>query len=128
MPGSSLPGARRPDPRRHLGNAGEDAAAAWYVGRGFEVLARNWRVREGELDLVVRRGATIVFCEVKTRSSDRFGVPTEAVTAVKQRRLRRLAMLWLAAHPETRGELRFDVASVTPAGAQPRVEVVERAF
>jgi putative endonuclease len=128
MPGSSLPGARRPDPRRDVGAAGEDAAAAWYRDRGFEVLARNWRVREGELDLVVRRGATIVFCEVKTRSSDRFGLPSEAVTAVKQRRLRMLAMLWLDAHRSAHGELRFDVASVTPAGAQPRVEVVEGAF
>jgi putative endonuclease len=125
---SSVPGARRPDPRRHLGNVGEDAAAAWYRDRGFEVLARNWRVREGEIDLVVRRGSTIVFCEVKTRSSDRFGLPSEAVTPVKQRRLRTLAMLWLGAHPGTRGELRFDVASVTPAGETPAVDVVENAF
>jgi putative endonuclease len=116
------------DSRRHVGNAGEDAAATWYRDRGFEVLARNWRVRAGELDLVVRRGRTIVFCEVKTRSSDRFGLPVEAVTAVKQRRLRTLAMLWLDAHPDARGELRFDVASVTPAGERPRVDVVEGAF
>jgi putative endonuclease len=128
MPSSSLPGARRPDPRRHVGAVGEDAAAAWYRDRGFDVLARNWRVRAGELDLVVRRGSMIVFCEVKTRSSDRFGLPTEAVTAVKQRRLRTLAMLWLDAHPGAHGELRFDVASVTPAGEQPHVEVVEGAF
>jgi putative endonuclease len=128
MPGSPTPGARRPDPRRAVGNAGEDATAAWYRDRGFEVLARNWRVREGELDLVVRRASTIVFCEVKTRSSDRYGLPTEAVTAGKRRRLRTLAMLWLDAHPDAHGELRFDVASVTPAGAQPRVEVVEGAF
>jgi putative endonuclease len=121
-------GARRSDPRRQLGNTGEDAAAAWYRARGFEVLARNWRVREGEIDLVVRRASTIVFCEVKTRSSDRFGVPAEAVTPAKQRRLRTLAMLWLEAHPGTRGELRFDVASVTPSGEQPSVEIVEHAF
>jgi len=128
MSSSPGPGAARRDPRRNIGHAGEDAAAAWYRSRGFEILDRNWRVREGEIDLVVRRGATVVFCEVKARSSDRFGLPVEAVTAVKQRRLRTLAMRWLAAHPHTRGELRFDVASATPAGAQPLVEVVEGAF
>jgi putative endonuclease len=121
-------GARRSDPRRDLGNAGEDAAAEWYRARGFAVVDRNWRVREGEIDLVVRRGSTLVFCEVKTRSSDRFGVPTEAVTFAKQRRLRTLAMRWLAAHPGAHGELRFDVASVTPSGAQPAVEIIENAF
>jgi putative endonuclease len=121
-------GAQRFDPRRDLGNAGEHAAAAWYRARGFDIIDRNWRVREGEIDLVARRGATIVFCEVKTRSSDRFGLPVEAVTKAKQRRLRTLAMRWLAAHPETHGELRFDVASVTPGGSEPVVEVIEAAF
>jgi putative endonuclease len=118
----------RPDPRRALGNSGEDAAAAWYRARGFAVLDRNWRVREGELDLVVRRGSTVVFCEVKTRSSDRFGLPIEAITPTKQRRLRTLALRWLAAHPGAHAEMRFDVASVTPGGATPNVEVVEDAF
>jgi putative endonuclease len=121
------------DPRRQLGAIGEDAAAAWYVARGFEIVDRNWRVREGEIDLIMRREATIVFCEVKTRSSDRFGTPVEAVTATKQRRLRALGAKWLAQNPtrrgETaRGEVRFDVASVTPGGASPAVEVVEAAF
>jgi putative endonuclease len=120
--------ARRADPRRGIGAAGEAAAAAWYRAQGFEILDRNWRVREGELDLVARRGSMIVFCEVKTRSSDRFGLPVEAVTFAKQRRLRGLALRWLASHPGTHGELRFDVASVTPAGATPAVAVVEAAF
>jgi putative endonuclease len=120
------------DARRSLGTFGEDAAARWYEARGFEIIDRNWRVREGEIDLVVRRGTTIVFCEVKTRSSDRFGSPVESVTATKQRRLRTLAAKWLAAHPtrsgERRGEVRFDVAAVTPAGASPTVAVIEAAF
>jgi len=120
--------AHRADPRRGIGAAGEAAAAAWYRANGYEILDRNWRVREGELDLVARRGSTIVFCEVKTRSSDRFGAPVEAVTFTKQRRLRTLAMRWLAAHPATHGELRFDVASVKPGGAKPSVDVIEAAF
>jgi putative endonuclease len=118
----------RDDARGRLGSIGEDAAAAWYVAHGYEIVDRNWRVREGEIDLVVRSGRTIVFCEVKTRSSDRFGTPQESVTVSKQRRLRTLAARWLAEHPALRGEVRFDVASVTPAGARPAVAVLEAAF
>jgi putative endonuclease len=100
---------RRVDPRRRLGIAGEDAVARWYEAAAYEVLDRNWRCRDGELDLVVRRGSTLVFCEVKTRASTRFGAPVEAVTATKQRRLRTLATRWLAEHDARRRTLRFDV-------------------
>ena len=112
--------------RRDLGRSGEDAVAAWYLGRGYEVVARNWRCRDGEIDLVLRHGRTFVFCEVKTRSSDAFGVPAEAVTRTKQARLRRLAGCWLEAggRPAGASELRFDVASVL-AG---EIEVLEGAF
>ncbi|MDP8937634.1 MAG: YraN family protein [Actinomycetota bacterium] len=100
--------------------------AEWYAERGYTVLARNWRCPSGELDLVVRRGRTVVFCEVKTRSSTAFGAPVEAVTPVKQARLRRLAGCWLeaAGRPASVSDLRFDVASVL-AG---HIEVIEGAF
>jgi putative endonuclease len=115
----------RGDPRRARGQAGEDAAADWYRARGFEVLARNWRCRDGEIDLVVRRGPMVVFCEVKSRASTAFGAPVEAVTPTKQARLRRLAAAWLRATPATgRRDVRFDVAAVLGD----RVEVVEEAF
>jgi putative endonuclease len=120
VPDPRSPRPRNPDRQRRLGALGEDAAAAWYVARGFEVLDRNWRVREGEIDLVLRAGRVVVFCEVKTRSSDRFGTLAESVTATKQRRF--------AAHPSFRGEVRFDVASVTPGGESPAVSVLEAAF
>ncbi len=117
------------DPRRRLGNAGEDAVAAWYEAAGYRVLDRNWRCRDGELDLVVSRHTTLVFCEVKTRGSARFGAPVEAVTATKQRRLRMLAARWLAEHDTRRRALRFDVASVTrAANGELVVEVLESAF
>ena len=87
-----MPAAPRPDPRRALGTSGEDAVARWYEREGYEILDRNWRVREGEIDLVVRRGTTVVFCEVKTRRGTGFGFPAEAVTVAKQRRLRGLAL------------------------------------
>jgi putative endonuclease len=124
-----MPGASRPDPRRALGASGEEAVARWYERAGYEVLDRNWRIREGEIDLVLRRGATIVFCEVKTRRSTAFGAPVEAVTFTKQRRLRGLALRWLDAHDARAADLRFDVASVLAARDQaPVIEVVEAAF
>ena len=85
------------DARRAFGQAGEEQAAAWYRARGYEVIDRNWRCRDGELDLVARRGRTLVFVEVKARRTDRFGIPAEAVTPTKQRRLRALARRYLEA-------------------------------
>ena len=110
--------------RQALGAHGENRAAAWYEAHGYEVLARNWRCREGELDLIARRGATIVFCEVKTRRTDAFGVPAEAVTRTKQLRIRRLASRWLDESGERAGALRFDVVAIL--GGQ--LEVIEGAF
>jgi putative endonuclease len=116
------------DHRRARGAQGESLAAQWYEDNGYEILDRNWRRREGEVDLIVRRGKTVVFIEVKTRSSDRFGSGAESVLDAKQRRIRRLAARWLSeltpASGRARVEVRFDVVTVT-AG---RVEVIEDAF
>ena len=111
------------DPRRAYGAAGEAQAAAWYVERGYAVVDRNWRCREGELDLVVRRGDVLVFVEVKARRTDRFGRPEEAVTPAKQRRLRTLATRYLEATGR-RGALRFDVVAILGG----ELEVIEAAF
>jgi putative endonuclease len=110
--------------RRALGAGGEDAVAAWYVEQGYEVVARNWRCRAGELDLILRRGRTFVFCEVKTRSSDAFGAPVESVTRDKQVRVRHLAARWLEDAPLRPTDIRFDVASVLRG----EIEVLEGAF
>jgi len=111
--------------RRALGISGEDAVAEWYVAAGYEIVARNWRCATGELDLVCRRGRSIVFCEVKTRTSDTFGAPVEAVTRDKQRRVRRLAARWLDDAADFRpADVRFDVASVLGG----EVEVLTGAF
>jgi putative endonuclease len=117
-----------PDPRRALGRAGEDVATGWYEDHGYEVLERNWRRREGEVDVIVRKGRTVAFCEVKTRSSDAFGTGAESVLPAKQRRIRRLASRWLAELTPESGralvDLRFDVVCIT-AG---EVDVIEDAF
>ena len=103
---------------------GEDAAGAWYLQQGYEIVQRNWRCRTGEIDLICRRGRVLVICEVKARTTDRFGSPFEAVTPAKCRRLRRLASLYLAEAQPGTSVVRFDVAAVKDG----RVEVLEDAF
>jgi putative endonuclease len=122
MASASFPPASSADRRQALGRRGEEAAAHWYLDAGYQIVARNWRCRDGEIDIVARApgGAGIVICEVKTRSSSAYGHPTEAVTAVKQRRLRRLAARWLDQHRKAggaTGSVRFDVASVMVEGS-----------
>ena len=107
-----------------LGARGERLATAWYEQNGYVVVARNWRCEIGELDLVARRGNALVIAEVKTRASERFGVPAEAVGVVKQRKLRRLAAVWLEQSAQRYDEVRFDVVAVIGS----RVEVIEAAF
>jgi putative endonuclease len=95
-----------------LGAHGERIAVAYLTDAGLRVLDRNWRCREGELDIVAREADALVFCEVKTRRGTGYGFPVEAVTPGKRRRLRVLAQRWLAAHDEHAPEVRFDVVGV----------------
>lgn len=104
-----------------LGRAGEDAAAQYLESLGHVILDRNWRCREGEIDLVSRDGACLVMTEVKTRSSLRAGDPLEAITPRKLVRLRMLAGMWCAAHPELVGRLRLDAVSVIMRGGKHRI-------
>lgn len=120
------------DGRIPLGRYGEQLAVEHLQAAGWQVLDRNWRCREGELDIVARDGQTLVFCEVKTRSGTGFGAPAEAVTAVKARRIRRLAARYLAesaAGGRSWPELRFDVLGVIRSrGQRTRVEHLRGAF
>ncbi|WP_206518210.1 YraN family protein [Rhodococcus sp. X156] len=111
-----------PNPRAVLGAHGEDVASRYLTERGLVVLDRNWRCRQGELDLVAVDGQTLVVVEVKTRTGVAFGHPAESVTREKLLRLRRLAQLWLAAHRVGWVEVRFDVVSVLVRPGRP-VEV-----
>ena len=111
-----------------LGRAGEDAAAAFYRRRGYRIVDRNYGCRSGEIDLVLSRGRLLVFCEVKTRASQTWGAPAEAVGALKQNRIRRSAGTWLAEHQGPRRELRFDVVSVAVADGGLEVTHLPGAF
>jgi putative endonuclease len=104
-----------------VGAYGERVAVRLLTEAGMQVVDRNWRCTSGELDIVAVQGDQVIFCEVKTRRGERFGVPSEAVGAAKVRRLRALASIWLAAHPDVRGRVRFDVVSVWPQASGPAV-------
>lgn len=115
---------------RQLGDSGEELAAEDYERRGYEILARQYAVRGvGEADIVCRRGGELVFVEVKTRRTRRFGAPEDAVTEVKRRRLRRVAQDYIAR--SGCGEscrIRFDVAAITKNNEQIEINVIENAF
>jgi putative endonuclease len=111
-----------------VGRYGEQVAVEWLERAGLEVLSRNWRCAEGELDIVAREGDALVFCEVKTRSSTRFGDPSEAVNPDKVARIRRLALRWLAANGVSGRELRFDVVTVLRGADGVRVRHLRGAF
>lgn len=95
-----------------VGAYGERMAARFLRERGLEILARNWRCRVGEIDIVARDGSCLVVCEVKTRRGTSFGSPIEAVDYRKLARLRRLAAAWLAEHDLHLDEVRVDVIGV----------------
>ncbi|WP_407318313.1 YraN family protein [Isoptericola halotolerans] len=109
-----------------VGRYGERVATRYLSDRGYEVLDRNWRGTRGELDLVARRGGTLVVVEVKTRRGEAFGHPAEAVTRAKLARIRRLTGEWLHTHAVPRREVRIDVvAVVVPRSGAARVEHLE---
>ncbi|GGC60902.1 YraN family protein [Hoyosella rhizosphaerae] len=96
-----------------LGRKGEDIAANYLVQRGFTLLDRNWRCRYGELDLVCAADSdTLVFVEVKTRSTLTCGHPCESVSSRKLERMRHLARLWLSQHSRSWRTVRFDIVGI----------------
>jgi putative endonuclease len=115
--------------RQAVGAYGERVAEQHLTAQGLVVVARNWRCRDGEVDLILRDGDDVVFCEVKTRRGTLYGTPAEAVVGAKARRLRRLAARWLAETGVRPREVRFDVVSVLTQPRGPsRVEHVRAAF
>jgi putative endonuclease len=98
--------------RRNMGMWGEKIAAEYLVDRGYEILERNVRSAEGELDIVAKQGEYIVFVEVKTRGSQEFGKPEEALTTSKQDRLRKAAWAYLDEHASLDALWRIDVIAI----------------
>jgi putative endonuclease len=104
------------------GERGEALAARYLESQGLIVLSKNWRCREGELDLVLTDRSILIVCEVKTRTSDNYGTPAEAVDNAKAGRIRRLARRWRNDHHVAHVETRYDIVSVLwPPGETPRI-------
>ena len=112
------------DPRHRDGARAEALAAEALRAQGYQVLEQRFRFRRHDVDLVARRGAVVVFVEVKSRSDNRFGAPSEAVTARKQADLVRTASVWLSRHGKAWDAVRFDVISVENG----RLEWLQDAF
>lgn len=121
--------AKRRPSNKEIGGFGEQVAARFLMEKGIAILHRNWRCSDGEIDIIARDGSTLIFCEVKTRSSNAFGPPGAAVGQVKASRIRRLAVRWLNQTQLRAEQVRFDVVSVwlrPPAAV--RVEHAQGAF
>jgi putative endonuclease len=116
------------DPRRQLGDSGEDMAAAALKRQGYKILERNYRSPLGEIDLIAKHKGVLVFIEVKTRKSERFGSPAEAVHPAKQAKLRRLADYYLKQQRLGDVAVRFDVVGILLGQDGPRLEIIENAF
>lgn len=114
--------------RQELGKFGEDLACAALEQRGYIVMARRYRTRGGELDIVARDGEYIVFVEVKARQDDSFGDPEEAVTLQKQHRLVAMATDYLARAGLSESPCRFDVVGINVDTTPPTVSVIPDAF
>lgn len=111
-----------------LGRIGEDLAVLELERRGYAILARRYRRRGGELDIVARDDSTIVFVEVKTRDGSTFGAPVEAVTATKRRRIVALACDYMMRHQLAGHSCRFDIVSIRMESGTPFIELFRNAF
>jgi putative endonuclease len=114
--------------RQSFGKAGEDLAVAELERRGYEIIARRYRTRCGEIDIVARDGETTVFVEVKARATAEFGTAAEAVTRRKQLKLLAMARDYIARNRLTNTPCRFDVVAVEDCDAAPRLVVYPNAF
>ncbi len=114
--------------RKETGRRGEDIATAYLRGKGYRIIERNYRCPFGEADIVARDKRVIVFVEVKSRRSDRFGEPQAAVDHHKQRKLSRIALCYLKAKDLLNQDARFDVLSILFTTDGHRIEHITNAF
>jgi len=114
--------------RQKLGQTGEAMAERHLKKRGYQILERNYRNRLGEIDLIARDNGTLVFVEVKTRRSDRYGGPRFAITPQKQKKLSITALAYLKQTQQINCKARFDVVLINTAGDSPEIETIQNAF
>ena len=117
-----------PSKPQKFGAQGE-SLAAWYLKKsGYKIIEQNYRSRLGEIDIIARDKKTLVFVEVKSRRSVRYGSPKWAVTARKQRKISMAALHYLKSTRQTGIKARFDVVAITANRDEPRIEIIKNAF
>ncbi len=112
----------------YLGSCGEQAALNFLKSGGYKILLKDYRSKLGQIDIIARDKDTICFVEVKTRSSDRFGLPQEAISGFKQRQIAKTALSFLKENKLLDKKARFDVVAVTYGGKAPKIELIKDAF
>lgn len=115
------------DLRKQTGRRGEDMAASFLIGKGYQIIERNWRCPTGELDLVAQDHNILVFVEVRTRNGSRFGLAEESITPAKQARLVELAQLYVQEKDLTTSQWRIDVVAVRLGRGLPQINHIENA-
>jgi putative endonuclease len=106
-----------------------ESLAAWYLrNKGYKIIEQNYRSRLGEIDIIAKEKKTIVFVEVKSRRSVRYGSPKWAVTPQKQRKISMVALYYLKATRQTDVKARFDVVAITDNRDEPQIEIIKNAF
>ncbi len=114
--------------KKRLGSRGEELATKYIEQKGYRLLARNYSTPYGELDIVAKEGKTLVFIEVKTRSSGRYGTGVEAISHWKERHLVTAAQIFCKRYHLEQVDCRFDVISIFYAGSAYRLHHIENAF
>jgi putative endonuclease len=116
--------------KKHLctGKSGEELAMGFLKENGYKILARNYKTKLGEIDIVAREKDAYCFVEVKTRRSDRFGLPQEAVLNTKQKQIAKSALVFLKENKLLGKRARFDVVSVLYSQGSPRMSLIKNAF
>lgn len=111
-----------------LGKSGEKTAADFLKENGYKILSQNYKTKLGEVDIVAKDRDTFCFVEVKTRHSDKFGLPLEAVNSAKKRQVSKAALNFLKTNNLLDKKARFDVVSVVCADDKPKVDLIKNAF
>ena len=112
----------------YLGKSGEEIATCLLKDNGYKILARNYRTKLGEIDIIARDKDTVCFIEVKTRNSDRFGFPVEAISISKQRQISKAALMFLKQNNLLDKKARFDVVSIICSENTPKLDLIKNAF
>jgi putative endonuclease len=111
-----------------LGKSGENLAAQFLKQSGYKILARNFKTKIGEIDIIAYDKDTISFVEVKTRHSDRFGLPQESISPFKQRQISKAALAYLKDNNLLNKKARFDVVSIILSQDSPKMDLIKNAF